>query len=297
VMQALDRASQYAVSLEREEIRVSKTVSIVDVVKETHKALNENDHAAYRIPDSRELLAQELLLFENSGSDDLEELTDSRFRLAKISMRMPFTDGMHMPPFVDHLSEKFREILGEGVEITPTGLGMLFGRTFSIVNPTMAKSYAIALAIITPLMVLLIGNLKRGFLAMLPNLIPIWMVLGLMGWLDIPLDNSSLLIGSIIIGLAVDDTIHFMHKFHRYYADVGDARVAVRRTLETTGAALLFTSGVLASGFAVLTLSYMNNTSQFGMLACFGSVTAFLADIVVSPALMVLATDRSGRHS
>jgi predicted RND superfamily exporter protein len=297
VMQALDRASQYAVSLERGEIWVSKTISIVDVVKETHKALNENDHAAYVIPDNRELLAQELLLFENSGSDDLEELTDSRFRLARISMRMPFVDGVHTPPFVEHLAEEFHEILGDDVEITPTGLGMLFGRTYSIVNPTMAKSYAIALAIITPLMVLLIGNLERGFLAMLPNLIPIWMVLGLMGLLDIPLDNSSLMIGSIIIGLAVDDTIHFMHKFQRYFADVGDARLAVRRTLETTGAALLFTSGVLASGFAVLTLSYMNNTSEFGMLACFGAVTAFLADILVSPALMVLATRRAGRQT
>jgi predicted RND superfamily exporter protein len=293
MMKALDRASQAAVSLPRGEIWVSKTVSIVDVVKETHKALNENDHSAYRIPDNRELLAQELLLFENSGSDDLEELTDSRFRLAKISMRMPFADGMHTPPFVEELAAEFREILGDDVEITPTGLGMLFGRTFSIVNPTMAKSYALALAIITPLMVLLIGSLKRGLLAMLPNLIPIWMVLGLMGWLDIPLDNSSLMIGSIIIGLAVDDTIHFMHKFQRYFADLGDARLAVRRTLETTGAALLFTSGVLASGFAVLTLSYMNNTSEFGMLACFGTLSAFLADILVSPALMVLATRRS----
>jgi len=297
MMRAIDRVSQYAVSLPRDEIWVSKTISIVDVVKETHKALNENDHAAYVIPDNRELLAQELLLFENSGSDDLEELTDSRFQLAKISMRMPFADGMHTPPFVDHLVEKFQEMLGDEVEITPTGLGMLFGRTFSIVNPTLARSYAIALAIITPLMVLLIGNLERGLLAMVPNLIPIWMVLGLMGWLDIPLDNSSLMIGSIIIGLAVDDTIHFMHKFQRYYADIGDARLAVRRTLETTGAALLFTSVVLASGFAVLMLSYMNNTSEFGMLACFGAVTAFLADIMVSPALMVLATRRRRRQT
>ena len=129
---------------------------------------------------------------------------------------------------------------------------------------------------------------------MVPNLIPIWMVLGLMGWLDIPLDNSSLLIGCIIIGLAVDDTIHFMHKFQRYYAETADARDAVRLTLETTGAALLFTSLVLGLGFAVMMLSYMNNTAQFGMLACFGTFTAFFADILVSPALMVLASKKAG---
>jgi hypothetical protein len=260
------------------------------VVKETHKALNENRHSHYTIPDDQQLLAQELLLFENSGSDDLEELTDSQFRLARMSLRTPWTDGMRNPPFTAALKRGFEEILGEGVEVQPTGLGVLFGRTFSVVNPTMARSYALALLIITPLMVLLIGSLKRGLLAMIPNLVPIWMTLGLMGWLDIPLDNSSLLVGCIIIGLAVDDTIHFMHKFRAYFAQTGDAELAVRHTLETTGAALLFTSLVLASGFAVMTLAYMRNAAEFGMLACFGTVTAFAADILISPALMVLAT-------
>jgi len=116
-----------------------------------------------------------------------------------------------------------------------------------------------------------------------------------MGWLDIPLDNSSLLIGCVVIGLAVDDTIHFVHKFQRYFAQTGDARLAVRRTLETTGAALLFTSLVLAAGFSVMMLAYMDNAAQFGMLASFATVTAFLADIVLSPALMVLATRGTAR--
>jgi predicted RND superfamily exporter protein len=217
MMNRIDQSTQFARSLDGGEIWVGKTISIVDVVKETHKALNENDHGAYEIPKSRELLAQELLLFENSGSDDLEPLTDSQFRLARISMRTPMADGFHTPPFVAELKRGFRKILGDDVGIQATGLGVLFGRTFLIVNPTMAKSYALALLIITPLMVLLLGSLKRGLLAMISNLVPIWMTLGLMGWLDIPLDNSSLLVGCIIIGLAVDDTIHFMHKFHLYY--------------------------------------------------------------------------------
>jgi predicted RND superfamily exporter protein len=199
---------------------------------------------------------------------------------------------MHIPPFIEKLESEMRKIFGPEVGIQPTGIGVLFGRTVSIVNPTMAKSYVIALLIITPLMALLIGSVKRGLLAMIPNLIPIWMTLGLMGWLDIPLDNSSLLIGCIIIGLAVDDTIHFMHKFHRYFVETADARLAVRRTLETTGAALLFTSLVLASGFSVMMLAYMDNAAEFGMLASFATVAAFFADILISPALMMLAVGR-----
>jgi predicted RND superfamily exporter protein len=292
MLNRIERAALFAESLDDGEIKVGKTISIVDLVKETHKALNENRQAAYAIPQDRLLLAQELLLFENSGSDDLEELTDSQFRYARISMRTPFSDGMHVPPFIEKIENEMRRIFGPEPGIRPTGLGMLFGRTFSIVNPTMAKSYGIALLIITPLMALLIGSLKRGLLAMIPNLIPIWMTLGLMGWLDIPLDNSSLLIGCIVIGLAVDDTIHFMHKFHRYYTETADARVAVRCTLETTGAALLFTSLVLASGFSVMMLAYMDNAAEFGMLASFATVSAFFADILISPALMVLAVGR-----
>ncbi len=155
---------------------------------------------------------------------------------------------------------------------------------------SLSRSYLFALLVITPVMILLIGNIRRGLLAMIPNLIPVYLVLCLMGALDIPLDASTLLIGAIIIGLAVDDTIHFMHKFNRYYEDCGDARQAVRETLTTTGAALLFTSLVLTLGFSVFLGGYMRNGVWFGLLSCSGAIVAFAADILVAPALMVLAT-------
>jgi predicted RND superfamily exporter protein len=286
----IDAAMRFAESFDDGEIFVGKAVSIVQVVKETHRALNENRLEFYAIPQDRRLVAQELLLFENSGSDDLEEVTDSRFRLARVSLRLPFVDGMHYPALIAALERGFREILGDGVGIRPTGLGVLFGRTFSVINHTMTRSYVTALLIITPLMVLLIGNLKRGVLSMIPNLIPIWTTLGVMGWLEIPLDSSSLLVGCIILGLAVDDTIHFMHKFQRYYEDTGDAREATRCTLRTTGSALLFTTLVLASGFFVLTFAYMRNSVEFGILASMAAIVALVADLLVSPALMELVS-------
>jgi len=295
MLRDIERAAAFAEAQDGDVIWVGKTLSLIDIVKETHQALNENRADFYAIPDDRQLLAQELLLFENSGSDDLEDWTDSQFRYARLSVRTPFADGLHTPPLVAKIESFMHETFGPDVEVVPTGLGVLFGKTYSIVNPTMAESYVIALMVITPLMALLIGSVKRGLLAMVPNLIPIWMTLGLMGWLDIPLDNSSLLIGCIVIGLAVDDTIHFMHKFHRYFVATGDTRAAVRKTLETTGAALLFTSVVLASGFAVMTLAYMSNAAQFGMLTCFATVAAFTADILISPALMALVVGREGR--
>jgi predicted RND superfamily exporter protein len=132
---------------------------------------------------------------------------------------------------------------------------------------------------------------------MVPNLAPILLTLGLMGWLGIPLDMTTTLIGGIIIGLAVDDTIHFMHRFNRYYEQSGDPAQAVRETLETTGTAMLFTSVVLAAGFLVFLLAYMQNIVGFGLLCAFATAVAFLADITLAPALMVLVTrnDRRAR--
>jgi predicted RND superfamily exporter protein len=297
LLNRIDAAARFAESFRHRGLVVGKATSIVDVAKETHKALNENQHSFYAIAQDRELLAQELLLFELGGAEDLERLTDSRFQLARLSLRMPFPDGMLMPGFIDGLEGGMREILGAGVEIESTGVGALVGRTFSVLILTLARSYVQALLIITLLMILLIGQVRCGLVSMIPNLVPIWLTLAIMGWFHVPLDNSSLLVGCVLMGLAVDDTIHFMHRFQRYYAKTGDSLEAVRCTLETAGAAMLFTTLVLASGFSVMLLTYMRNTVEFGLLATTAALLAFVADVIVSPALMVLVARHSGTAS
>ncbi|TDI98792.1 MAG: hypothetical protein E2O73_08565 [Deltaproteobacteria bacterium] len=269
---------------------IGKTISITDVVKETHQALNENRADFYTIPDNRQLIAQELLLFENSGTDDLEDLTDSQFSMARVSMKVPWADSMLYPEFLARMEHQIEAILGEHAQLSLTGLSALLGRTFSAVITTMGRSYVLALLIITPMMVFLLGSFRRGLLSMIPNLAPVLMTLGLMGWLGVALDMSSLLIGGIILGLAVDDTIHFMYKFGRYHQESGDPYQAVRETLQTTGIAMLFTSLVLSAGFLVFVLAYMSNISSFGLLAAFATITAFVADITLAPALMILIT-------
>ncbi len=291
VMQALDEASAFAATLDVEdgELTVANVFSVLDIVKETHQALNENRAAFYAVPDERALLAQELLLFENSGAEHLEDLVDTGFSQARISLRTPFADGRLYDILLTRLDEGMQQRFAGRAEVQITGIGSLMGRTFDVLNRTMAQSYALALLIITPLMVLLIGNLRLGLLSMLPNLLPIWLTLGFMGVNDIPLDNSTLLVGCVLIGLAVDDTIHFMHKYARYLDATGDSRSAVRETLRTTGAALFFTTLVLTAGFSVMLAGYMINSKEFGLLAGFAAMTAFLADLVLAPALMQLA--------
>jgi predicted RND superfamily exporter protein len=271
---------------------VGRSISIADVVKELHQALHENRPEFYTIPKEERLVAQEILLFENSGADDLEDLVDTRFQKARFTLKVPYVDPLEYGSFIEEVEEIFRSVLPETSQVDTTGMIAMLSQTVARVLSGMLRSYALALAIITPLMILLLANLRTGFASMIPNLSPILLTLGVMGWMGISIDMFTMMIGGVAIGLVVDDTIHFMHGFQRYYAKTGDAHLAVRRTLETTGQALLFTSITLTLGFSVFLLSEMQNLFYFGAFTALAISSAFVLDILVSPALMVLATRR-----
>ena len=290
VLQAMDLARHTVTGLQVGDIVAGQSISLVDIVKEIHQALNQGRAEARVIPDERALISQELILFENAGSDDLEDVVDIQFSQGRFSIRTPMVDGSHYPLFGDEVARIFAEELDGRAEARLTGMMVVMGRSFTASIETMFRSYAIALAVITPLMMLLLGSVRLGLIAMIPNLFPIVLTLGLMGWTGIPLEMFSLLIGSVALGLAVDDTIHFMHGFRRAFAKSGSVEIAVRETLQTTGQALLFTSIVLTMGFLIYVLSDLNNLSRFGMLTAFSIIVAFLADVLLAPALMKVTT-------
>lgn len=278
------------------EPRVAKSVSIVDLLKEVNQSLHENRSEHYALPKSRELVAQELLLFELSGSDDLEKLTDYRYETARMMLRTPWADAILYGDFLDRLRERHQERVGDGTEVISTGMLPLLFRTVTAVIHSMGESYVLAFLAVTPLMMLLLGSVRLGLLAMIPNLLPIIVVLGLMSSVGVPLDLFSLLTGSIVLGLAVDDTIHFSSGFGRDFAQTGDAVGAVTRTLETTGQAMFFTTLILCSGFSVFAFAYMRNGVIFGSVTAVALGIALLADVVLAPALFVLASRRALRQ-
>ena len=163
-----------------------------------------------------------------------------------MTLRVPFLDAMDYGPFLDRVEPQFREILGDEAELTVTGLMGLMGRIFVALIESMIRSYILAFILIAGMMMLLLGSFRVGLISMIPNLTPILFTLGFMGFSGLKLDLFTLLIGSIALGLAVDDTIHFMHNFRRYSDETGDVRQSVSKTLETTGQAMLFTSIVLS---------------------------------------------------
>jgi len=288
----LEESMIWAENIDRGEVSVSKASSLDTVIREINRALNANDAAFYRLPGDRELIAQELLLFEGTGSDDLEEIVDRDFRKVRATLTVPFRDAFQYVDLVEEIEEHFTGVFPEA-KITMTGSNVLFVEMFHNIITTMAKSYAISLSVITLLMILLLGRLRIGLLSMVPNLLPLMIVLGIMGWLRIPLDISTVLIGSIAIGLVVDDTIHFMHNFRRYFEHHGTVREAVTRTLDTAGRAILITSIVLAGGFYSCMISDLRSSVIYGGLIGTTVLLALVADYFVTPALMAVVFRRA----
>ncbi|SFV60606.1 Predicted exporter of the RND superfamily [hydrothermal vent metagenome] len=177
-------------------------------------------------------------------------------------------------------------------KVETTGMIPLLINTFSHAIYSSVKSYTLAAIAITFMMMLILGSPRLGLISMIPNFTPIIMGLFLMYIFDMPLDMFTLLIGSIAIGLAVDDTIHFMHNFKRYYLETNDVQLAMENTFFTTGKAMVITTLVLSFGFYAYMAANMISVQNFGILT--GSVILFalLADLLLAPALMVVIARR-----
>lgn len=295
ILKSIETITPQLEAIKNDRIHVGKVISIVDIVKETNQALHENKPEFYSIPDDKTTISQELLLFENSGSDDLEKITDSMFSKTRISLKTKWSDSVIYETFVETLYEMFRAEFGDRAEITVTGLAALLARTISAALQSMAKSYVIALVVITILMLLLVGDFRLGMLSMCPNLLPIFMVMGLISACGINLDINTLFIGSIAIGLVVDDTIHFMYNFRKYLDETGSPEQAIRETFLGTGRALLITTIVLSMNFFVLMTATLNHSIKFGFFTGLAILFALMSDFFLAPALLFLATRNDTR--
>ena len=288
LLRKIDDVSENIDSITSGNMFVGKVISFIDIIKETNKALNENREEHYSIPNNPDLIAQEFLLFESSGNRDLNSLVDANYSKARLTLKTPFIDSLEAKIFIDRAQTYLDKEFGALASVSFTGIGTLMTVTFEEAIYSSATSYILAFSLITVLMVLLIGNLKIGLISMIPNLLPIIFLSTIMVIFKMPLDMFTLLIGAIALGLAVDDTVHFMHNFRRYELQYNDVDKAVRLTLMGTGRAITLTSIVLALGFLVLTFSQMNNMFDFGVLTACAILVALVADFFLMPAIMKL---------
>jgi predicted RND superfamily exporter protein len=290
----LEKLNQFSKQMEHYVDRythIGKVISLATIVKETNRALHENKQAFYTIPQDADLVSQELLLFENSGSDDLEDVVDSQIAKARISIKIPWTDAVRATEVLGYVTREAKRLFPED-KVTTTGMIPLLINTFSHAVSSAVVSYFVAFVGITVMMIFILGSVRMGLISMVPNLTPIILGLFLMYFAHIPLDMFTLLIGSIAIGLAVDDTIHFLHNFRRYYLETKQSAKAIEHTFFTTGKAMVITTMVLSLGFYAYMMANMISVQNFGLLTGSVIVLALAADLLIAPALMIVAANR-----
>jgi uncharacterized protein len=167
-----------------------------------------------------------------------------------------------------------------------TGMVPLFVRTLDYIVRSQIYSFALAFAVILVIISLLTRSPRLGALTTLANTLPILLVLGTMGWLGIPLDISTVMIASVVIGIAVDDTIHFLYRFLKERAATPDVEEAVTQTFRHVGTPLVISTLVFFGGFLVLVPSSFVPISYFGLLSGLTVLAALVGDLLLLPALL-----------
>jgi uncharacterized protein len=272
---------------------VTNVLSMVDVVKESHRALHSGEPEDYRLPDDQRGAIDAVLMFENSGPDELSRLATTDLSKTHMTIRVMWMDASSYEPFREYLEEGIdRFIPKDGVSVKTTGSVYTILSVVGNLITDLLKSFGVALVAITVMMLVLLWDLRLGLISIVPNLIPIAVVMGFMGFVGIDIDMVNLLIASIIIGIAVDDTIHYLHQFKVGYSATGDVEKSIEHAVNHAGRALLSTSVVLTLGFSVYMASVLVSIQRFGLLVALACVVALLADLLIAPALLRLVYGR-----
>ncbi len=298
VLRRLDALERELLADTSNAIRPGKILGLHTAVREMNQALHDGDPSFYRVPTDDRLVAQELLVFENGGRDALDRWAAPDSNALRLTLQLDWMDSYRAVPYAREVVAIARARLGDLAKVTPTGLFNLTNETFVSVLDSIVSSYLMAFGVIACLLLIVFGDPRIGLASLLPNLVPILGTLGWMGWMEIPITAFTLLVGSIALGLAVDDTIHFVHGFQRRRCAGASAMEAAEGTLATSGVAVLFTSAALIGGFLVFALGDLVALAEFGMMSAVAIGLALAADVVLSPALFVwLARSKPRRRA
>lgn len=290
VLQSLERMQQQ-LETDFSDI-VYKTISLANVTKDAYRVLNENRPEMYKIPDHPDELAQTLFLFGSANPKDRRLLVTDDYRAARVTVNtrnLGSQEGLtfmnEVTPIVEHHFSQVKLHYPQA-RIEATGQIPMFLRMMDLISWSQIQSFGISLVIISTILFFVLSSVRSGIIAVIPNLFPIMAVFGIMGWLRIPLDVHTLLVVPIIIGISVDDTIHFVTHFQLEMRKHNDVFKAISLTMQEVGQALIFTSVVLAIGYLVFLICVNKGFAYFGFLSSVAVLTALLSDLLLLPVLL-----------
>jgi len=286
VLALLDEMAQMAQS----HPAVGRAVGLSTVLREMNRAMHGGDAAFATVPDDPALIAQYLMLAEGGLTERL--INEDRSR-THVWMRGPETVTSVWEELRADLEARAAQAPA-GVDILVTGSSSMGKRALGLIIGDILRSLLGATVVIFVLMALLFRSLRIGLLSMIPNLIPLAITVGVMGYAGITLRTSTVIIFSISLGLAVDDTIHFLVRFRRERAAGVPLEDAVVETMRGAGRPIVYTSFLLIGGFWILILSSFNAIRDVGILGGVTLISALLADLVVLPALLAALPGKAG---
>ncbi len=270
---------------------VGKVVSIVDFIKRMNQSMHDGDPAYYTIPDSKELVAQYLLLYSFSGGgDELDSFVTYDFKAGQILLQMKSQSGYLTQDVVETVEEFQREERGETkiAGIITTGLAMLVKEYNRIIVTSQIQSFIFSFAMCFFVTVGIFRSFKLGIYSMVPLLIPITLDFGIMGASGITLNAATATVASIDIGLGIDYCIHFLSRYRHEIRLGRTVEEAVDITLNTTGRAIIYNALALSAGFLVLVPSQFAVISQMGILVAVDMMTIAFSALTFLPAIILL---------
>ena len=260
--------------------------SIGDYLKEINQALNGDNAEFYRLPSSREMTAQLLLLYESSGAnEDLSDIKDFENRRTRLVVPVVNMQASVMQAELEsieaYLSENYPQL-----EAVVTGTMALYTVQDTYISEGMALSFLIALGVITIFFIVLFKSVKYGLLSIIPSVLPIVLAGSFAGWLGISLDQSAVIVFAMTMGIAVDDAIHVMSRYLLAKSEGASTKQSIARAMNESGRAVVFSSIVLVFGFSVLCFASFTTIIYVGLFGSIIMTLALVGDLVVLPAIL-----------
>ena len=292
LMQAMDQLQNRIET--RYSDQVTRTNSLANIVKDTYQIMSDDDLAYYRVPDDAQMISQLLYLFNSANPEDRRALVSDDYSRSHISLNIYNAGSYQYQRFFEEISQEIDEVFGPlesefpELEVYLTGSMALLMRMADEVANSQFSSFTFAIAVISVIMIITLGSFQGGIMAMIPNMIPALLGFGLMGLLGIALDTDTLLIAPLIIGIAVDDTIHFMTHYRVELIRTGSISESLVSTIRDVGQAVMFTTMVLGLGFALLSFSDYLGMAKMGFFGSAAIFVALLCDLFLIPAMIII---------
>lgn len=262
--------------------------SVTKLVKEMNRTLNGDDPTAYRIPDDQELVSQEMFLYEISGGNDLYSYVSEDFKAGYLHIELCGYDGEEIVHNLEYVKQWVSELFPDAANAGVVGEVVQYAHMNGKLVRGSIKSIGTSLIVILLLLIIAFTSFRTGFIAMIPNVAPIMIIGGIMGYAGVNLDMITAMIMPMILGIAVDDTIHFTNHIKYHFELTGNYRSAVLNSYREIGKTMIMTTVILCAMFGIFLTSTMNVLVNIGWLSIVGLGSALIADYTVTPVLLYI---------